>query len=234
MESSMFTWSTLQIPNTEKKLKEAALKTFALACKTNLDQRAQEIMEILANPTIINLGIKYASRLDKKRLVEKLTDLAARLVNEEDVNNTVQEVESTESEIPRRLTLDLKNSSRKKTIVGSGEGSKNGESEKSETQDSFSTSINGSINSSMAFDSQESAIITAPPKNPFLKSLKKTKPADPNPLSLLDNTAGISFNADKLNGKKEEGAEKRKQPESETENQKAKQRKLDRFMFGKR
>lgn len=30
MESSMFTWSTLQIPNTEKKLKEAALKTFAV------------------------------------------------------------------------------------------------------------------------------------------------------------------------------------------------------------
>lgn len=30
MESSMFTWSNLAIPNTEKKMKETALKTFAV------------------------------------------------------------------------------------------------------------------------------------------------------------------------------------------------------------
>ncbi|KAL3269048.1 hypothetical protein HHI36_008131 [Cryptolaemus montrouzieri] len=79
MESSLFTWSTLNILDSEKKLKETALKTFALACKTNLDQRAQEIMEILSNTQILNLGMKYASRLEKRKLVEKLTDLASRL-----------------------------------------------------------------------------------------------------------------------------------------------------------
>lgn len=47
-------------------------------------------MEILSNPSFINLGIKYASRLDKKRLVEKLTDLAARLLDGENEENTIK------------------------------------------------------------------------------------------------------------------------------------------------
>ncbi|KAJ8931896.1 hypothetical protein NQ314_015165 [Rhamnusium bicolor] len=55
-----------------------------LACKNNLDQRALEVMEILANPQILTLGLKYASKLDKRRLVEKLMDLATKLADETD------------------------------------------------------------------------------------------------------------------------------------------------------
>ncbi|XP_044753645.1 WD repeat and HMG-box DNA-binding protein 1 isoform X1 [Coccinella septempunctata] len=236
MESSMFTWSALEIPNTEKKLKETALKTFALACKTNLDQRAQEVMEILANPGIINLAIKYASKLDKKRLVERLTDLVARLADQESETATVNDNEVPETIKPvKRLTLNMKNTSRNQITNGSEEVvSKNQETHNSLLSDSMSSSINDSMNSSIVLNSQESMVLAEAPRNPFLKSLKKTKPVDQNPLSLLDSKAGVSFSTEKLNGRKEEAAEKRKQPESETENQKAKQRKLDRFMFGKR
>lgn len=39
-------------------------------------------MEILANPQILTLGLKYASKLDKRRLVGKLMDLATKLSDE--------------------------------------------------------------------------------------------------------------------------------------------------------
>ncbi|KAJ8971614.1 hypothetical protein NQ317_014735 [Molorchus minor] len=68
MEMNLFMWSTLQIMDTDKKFKETAVKTFALACRNNLDERALEFQEILSNPQILTLSLKYASRMDKKKI----------------------------------------------------------------------------------------------------------------------------------------------------------------------
>lgn len=55
---------------------------FQLACKNNLDERALELMEILLNPQIITLALKYATKLDKRRLAEKLTELLSKVSEE--------------------------------------------------------------------------------------------------------------------------------------------------------
>ncbi|KAK9890820.1 hypothetical protein WA026_012163 [Henosepilachna vigintioctopunctata] len=229
MESSLFTWSTLSIANTDKKFKEIALKTFALSCKTNLDQRALEVMEILANSQVLSLGIKYASRLDKKRLVEKLTELASQLSAEGEENDISNAVRNTEEVRPANRRTIVKKSNKKDEI------SIPEESENGDNLETSSYSVNDSINSSMnkTINTQESLFGSEPPKNPFLKSLKKNQPVNQNPLSLLDSSAGLNFEVNK-SVKKDEVAEKRKQPETETDQQKNKQRKLDRFMFGKR
>lgn len=41
-------------------------------------------MEILANPQLITLSLKYASKLERRRLVEKLMDLAKKITDEND------------------------------------------------------------------------------------------------------------------------------------------------------
>lgn len=44
-----------------------------------MDHRALELMELLSNPHLLTLAIKYASKLDKKRLSEKLIELATKI-----------------------------------------------------------------------------------------------------------------------------------------------------------
>lgn len=41
-------------------------------------------MEILSNPQLLTLGLKYASKLERRRLVEKLMELATKLADEND------------------------------------------------------------------------------------------------------------------------------------------------------
>lgn len=56
-----------------------------------------------------------------------------------------------------------------------------------------------------------------------------------NPLSLVNKFAGVDYIDAKENKTKNvEVAEKRKHPDSESDKQREKQRKLDRFMFTKR
>lgn len=49
-----------------------------------MDERALELMEILANPQILTLGLKYATKLDRRRLAEKLMILAQQISEESD------------------------------------------------------------------------------------------------------------------------------------------------------
>lgn len=41
-------------------------------------------MEILNNPQILTLGIKYATKLEKRRLAEKLMNLAQSITDDSD------------------------------------------------------------------------------------------------------------------------------------------------------
>lgn len=49
-----------------------------------MDERALELMEILANPQILALGLKYATKLERRRLAEKLMNLAQQISEEND------------------------------------------------------------------------------------------------------------------------------------------------------
>lgn len=41
-------------------------------------------MEILANPQIVTLGLKYATKLERKRLADKLMKLSRKIAEEND------------------------------------------------------------------------------------------------------------------------------------------------------
>ncbi|XP_025835963.1 WD repeat and HMG-box DNA-binding protein 1-like [Agrilus planipennis] len=79
LEANLFTWSSLNVENVERKYKENAMKLFSLACQNNLDLRAFELMTMLNNPVLVTLAMKYATNADKKRLAEKLLSLASTL-----------------------------------------------------------------------------------------------------------------------------------------------------------
>lgn len=91
MEAELFTWENLQIEQTEKKIKETSLKTFALACKNNLDQRALEFIQLLENEELLMLAMKYVSKMNKGRLAEKLMEVASKLKIGEDEDSIAEE-----------------------------------------------------------------------------------------------------------------------------------------------
>lgn len=113
LEANLFIWSNLQVEGMEKKYKEAALKSFAvmlcffylignlwwcfvnwqLACKSNLDHRALELVQMLGNPQILNLAVKYASK-QNRRLAEKLLEIAPMIGDENGENNSFTSVSS--------------------------------------------------------------------------------------------------------------------------------------------
>ncbi|KAK4875420.1 hypothetical protein RN001_011842 [Aquatica leii] len=243
LEANLFTWTLLKVTDVEKMLKEAALKTFALACRNNLDQRALELIGMLANPQLVTLSIKYASKLNRRRLAEKLTELAASLQNCDYDEPSLNLSTITPSPILRPIN--------RKSLMGSGKKhtpKRNVENEKASTSTAQPTASNDS-SVTLTHDKTSATVNTTTPtntsfdmstpptkSNPFLKNVKNNQPAGYNPLCLTDKYAGYKEetatkeNSSSTNGK----SEKRKQPETESEKPKDKQRKLEKFMFSKR
>ncbi|KAF5273925.1 hypothetical protein FQA39_LY01040 [Lamprigera yunnana] len=214
LEANLFTWSLLKVTDVEKKLKESALKTFALACRNNLDQRALELIGMLENPQLVALSIKYATKLNRRRLAEKLTELAGNLENCE------YEDTSFNSNIPSQVFKPIN----RKLVLSS--------SKKNTPKHSNLKNDKSTTTAEVSFD------MNTPPvrSNPFLKSKKPSETVGYNPLSLTDKFAGYSEEIKSKettpllnNGK----SEKRKQSDSEVDKPKDKQRKLEKFMFSK-
>ncbi|XP_008197856.2 WD repeat and HMG-box DNA-binding protein 1 [Tribolium castaneum] len=220
LEMSLFTLSNLQVSNQEKKFSEAGLKAFALACKNNLDQRAVELMEVLSNRQLVNLSTKYALKLNKKILAEKLMEMAGRLMNDDDDStNVVVDTPTSSPLAPKKVTLSsVKRTPKTKQVV------KEVVTAPEASQESQSSILSPSL--PIQEFSQESP-------NPFSKSARKGNESS-NPLSLTDKYAGVDYVDAKENKMKNKETEKRKQPDSETDKPREKQRKLDRFMFSKR
>lgn len=212
MEANLFTWSTLNVNNVGKKYKETALKTFALACRNDFDQRAIELMEILSNPQLIQLAVKYAGKLEKHRLVENLLDLVERLQSTDNVVINDFETNNTITPEPKKVF------SQRKISLSAYKTPKN----KSQPLDeSKENTINVENTPTMSEINSQDVSVNDEPSNPFAKTLKKSKLAY-NPISLTDSRAGINLEMN-------ETKEKRKQPDSEMEQQREKQRKLDKF-----
>lgn len=235
IESNLFTWNTLYITNTEKQIKEAALKLFALACKADFDQRGLEIMEILANVQIVNLGIKYASKLDKKKLVEKLNSLSAKILEDmEEDEPTYRNGQEIENIIPTNQTekkINLSNKNTPNSKISASDLHIPNNLKHLEKSELISKALNNTCNTSIdSIGGQDSIIDNEEgPVNPFLKAKKKIN--DQNPLSLINKRAGVTYEEPSL---KKDVCEKRKLEEADSEKQKPKQIKLQGFMFGKK
>ncbi|XP_022906813.2 WD repeat and HMG-box DNA-binding protein 1 [Onthophagus taurus] len=231
--ANLFMWSNLQVEDTEKKCKEAALKSFALACKNSLDQRAFELIELVQNKQVTNLAVKYATKLERKRLLEKLIELQAKLESETgDEITELSQIEQRAVVKPnRKLLMNLSDRSTPKNKLRKHLNMENIEntSNNLNAQSLLSTPtllVDNSFDTNTTMGTTQDIEET---KNPFAKNLKKATPTTSNPLSLTDKFAGYKLDL------KENGA-KRKQPETNIEatNPKEKQRKLAQFSFTKK
>ncbi|KAB0794930.1 hypothetical protein PPYR_11769 [Photinus pyralis] len=242
LEANLFMWSSIKVADVEKKIKETALKTFALACRNNLDQRALELVTMLSNPQLVTLATKYASKLNRRRLAEKLVEMASML--HDDGSNSNETLCSSDSLFSGNNQLNLSTVLRRSVKVNNTKVSSaaaNGDSQQlhssvNDTSVNNNESIPNISNMDISVDSN-----TSLPKvtNPFLKSLKKKTANTHNPLSLTDKFAGyVEEDSSKSTESKgsmfSSNSEKRKQPEHGTEKQKDKQRKLNSFIFTKR
>ncbi|KAF7279193.1 hypothetical protein GWI33_007600 [Rhynchophorus ferrugineus] len=242
MEMNLYTWSNLRVMNTDKKFKETALKTFALACKNDLDQRALELVEIIGNAQIVNLGLKYASKLNKRRLVEKLMELAEKLQQDDDaptpVVKSADKVSIPQEEIVKpptinRLSLSKLSTRNRKNRKEATQNTPTPEENRT-TADQNNENNGSFVNTQESLFNESTSTLTESntPKNPFLKKLKSNQ--SNSPLSLSDKSAGLDYEAPTKGHNNVEGGEKRKLSDSDTEKPTEKQPKLDRFMFSKR
>ncbi|KAH1012098.1 WD repeat and HMG-box DNA-binding protein 1 [Dendroctonus ponderosae] len=195
MEMNMFTWSNLNIQDTERKYKETALKIFALACKNDLDQRAFEFMQLVGNQQILNLGLKYTTKLNKRRLSEKLMDLAAVLQEENgDADDTPKSfhsvVSTTEMQMPAQAVIKPRvgKLSISKLTPKTKKTKQEGSQQDFETNAPISNENNlSAVNSQDSLFSEDQSVsdetlkayeVVEVPRNPFLKKQPTEKARD--------------------------------------------------------
>ncbi|CAG4978098.1 unnamed protein product [Parnassius apollo] len=100
-EEQLVRWAHTTSDVDMKIARETALKLFALACRSEIEQRALELMELLKDDRLLPLAAKYASRLGRMHLADKLTNLAEEWEKEAEKlnvaqNSHFQELESQE------------------------------------------------------------------------------------------------------------------------------------------
>ncbi|XP_068626537.1 WD repeat and HMG-box DNA-binding protein 1 isoform X2 [Battus philenor] len=89
-EEQLVRWAHTASDVDMKTARETALKLFALACRSEIEQRALELMELLKDVRLLPLAAKYASRLGRMHLADKLGDLAEQWEKEADKLNVAQ------------------------------------------------------------------------------------------------------------------------------------------------
>ncbi|CAH2050631.1 unnamed protein product, partial [Iphiclides podalirius] len=128
-EEQLVRWAHTTADVDVKAARETALKLFALACRSEIEQRALELMELLKDDRLLPLAAKYASRLGRIHLADKLGDLAEKWEKEADklnvahnshflelesqetydVTNTQQEDLNTSLIIPQKVKKKVEN-----------------------------------------------------------------------------------------------------------------------------
>ncbi|KAG6450529.1 hypothetical protein O3G_MSEX006602 [Manduca sexta] len=101
-EEQLVRWAHTAADVDVKAARETALKLFALACRSEIEQRALELMELLKDDRLLPLAAKYASRLGRVHLAEKLTNLSETWEKDnerlnEAQNSHFQELETQET-----------------------------------------------------------------------------------------------------------------------------------------
>ncbi|KAJ0182402.1 hypothetical protein K1T71_001771 [Dendrolimus kikuchii] len=106
-EEQLVRWAHTTADVDIKTARETALKLFALACRSEIEQRALELMELLKDDRLLPLAAKYASRLGRIHLADKLTNIAQTWEEESDKLNVAQN--SHFQELDTQETYDVNN-----------------------------------------------------------------------------------------------------------------------------
>ncbi|KAL1505330.1 hypothetical protein ABEB36_004921 [Hypothenemus hampei] len=250
LEMNMFTWSILNVTDTERKYKEAALKLFALACKNDLDQRALELMQIIGDKRLLDLSLKYTTKLNKKRLAEKLMDLAGKLQedgsNEQLKSHELQQLHQDQSSSIKPKATKL--SSQKLTGRDKKSAKENIPTKNSEQESCTSNKkadileintpeplFSDSPSQDLFSITSDPPSLPTTPSNPFRKLAMKKTESNSKVLGLSDEYAGVDYEAESVTKKSSQsGGEKRKFSDLDSDKPTEKQRKLSHFMFSKR
>jgi len=80
---------------------ECLMKIFALACRSDQDNRALEVCKLMSDTDSIQMAIQYAAKTKRVGLVSKLGELALRLQEVEDVEEENEEADE-EAEVDKQ------------------------------------------------------------------------------------------------------------------------------------
>nr|CAD7397514.1 unnamed protein product [Timema cristinae] len=83
----------------EKAAKEAIIKLFALACRSDQQARAVELCSLMQGPQVVQLAMKYASKLGKSHLADRIADM--------DFSHLDAQQRSHKLTITKSITTDL-------------------------------------------------------------------------------------------------------------------------------
>lgn len=75
LEEQLVRYSNFDFDGAESKIIENALKLFSLAARSEMEARAKELIEMIASPKLLPMAVKYASKLGRMHLAEKLGEL---------------------------------------------------------------------------------------------------------------------------------------------------------------
>lgn len=79
LEDALVRASIMNMDNADKIIKETAIKLFALACRSEVEMRAKELIETIACPELLLLAVKYATKLGRIHLSDRLSELMPQL-----------------------------------------------------------------------------------------------------------------------------------------------------------
>ncbi|XP_068145045.1 WD repeat and HMG-box DNA-binding protein 1 [Drosophila tropicalis] len=79
LEDSLLRSSLMQVEGGEKKQKETAISLFALACSSEVEPRARELIESIGCPDLLQLAVKYATKRGRIHLSDRLCELLPQL-----------------------------------------------------------------------------------------------------------------------------------------------------------
>ncbi|XP_071453282.1 WD repeat and HMG-box DNA-binding protein 1 [Hetaerina americana] len=91
----------------ERTLKETVMKLFALACRGDLDFRAVELCKMMPSSQVVMLAEKYASKLGKQHLADRINSVATQKIEEEEMQTKLMFQETEERNGYRGLNSPL-------------------------------------------------------------------------------------------------------------------------------
>ncbi|XP_065367282.1 WD repeat and HMG-box DNA-binding protein 1 [Calliphora vicina] len=106
LEDSLLRATIMSMDNAEKTVKETAIKLFALACRSEIEIRAKELIETIACTDLLMLAVKYATKLGRIHLSDKLLDLMPQLEEEQQARE--HEEQLVEQSLPASPLILLK------------------------------------------------------------------------------------------------------------------------------
>ncbi|XP_061399912.1 WD repeat and HMG-box DNA-binding protein 1 [Musca vetustissima] len=106
LEDSMLRASVMSVDSSEKTIKETAIKLFALACRSEMEMRAKELIETIACTDLLMLAVKYATKLGRIHLSDRLSELLPQI--EEEQQSREQEEQLVEQSLPASPLILLK------------------------------------------------------------------------------------------------------------------------------